>query len=207
MKEIGEGAEAKVYEGELLGIRIVVKDRIRKRYRIPEIDSELRQKRTKIEARLLYTASANGLNVPNVLLVDGSRLFIRKIDGKNLHEAINGSMQIVPERLNRAIYDSGVCCGALHNLDIAHGDYTPANMMVDRNGTLWIIDFGLAETTRSVEEKALDLLLMKRAVPSKLFGSFLKGYRKSCTSSVEIINRLAEIERRGRYQTRTLITA
>lgn len=207
MRKIAEGAEAKIYEGDLLGIRVVVKDRVRKMYRIREIDSELRQKRTKREARLLYTASTNGLNVPNVLLVDGSRLFIRKINGKSLHEFINGALKIAPAKLNRVMHRAGIYCGALHNLDIAHGDYTPANMMLDKDDMLWIIDFGLAETTKSIEEKALDLLLMKRAVPANLFESFLKGYREGCNSHAEITGRLGEIERRGRYQTRTLLTA
>jgi TP53 regulating kinase-like protein len=207
LKIINEGAEAKIYGGRFLGTDVVIKDRIQKRYRIKELDDSIRAQRTKNEARALYAASSHGLNVPNVLLVEGTNLYIRKIAGTSLHEYINGRLKMPGAMLGRAAHDAGTACGILHNLDISHGDYTPANMMIDRKGELWIIDFGLAERTRSAEEKALDLLLMKRAVSAKLFESFLKGYRKSCTSHAEIINRLMEIEQRGRYQTRTLVTA
>ena len=206
MKLINEGAEAKIYSDRYLGVDVIVKDRIRKGYRIKEIDEVLRAQRTKGEARILYTASSNGLNVPGVLLVDGTRLYIRRIYGTSLHEYTNGSVRIPESRLSRALYDAGAYGGQLHNLDIAHGDYTPANMMLDRNGALWIIDFGLGEKTRSVEEKALDILLMKRALPKFLFAKFLSGYRKSSKDHAQILKRLAEIERRGRYQTRTLST-
>lgn len=207
MKIIGEGAEAKIYSGKLLGVDIVIKDRIKKGYRIKEIDGILRKQRTKKEAKILYAASSSGLNVPNVLLVDGTRLYIKRIKGNGLHEYINGNLRISKTGLSRAVYTAGVCCGALHNLDIAHGDYTPANMIIDNKGVLWIIDFGLAETTRSVEEKALDLLLIRRALQKELFALFLDGYRKNCSAHAQVIQRLNEVERRGRYQTRTLITA
>ena len=207
MKNINEGAEARIYSGRFLGTDVVIKDRIQKRYRIKELDDSIRKQRTKDEARALYAASSHGLNVPNVLLVEGATLYIRRIDGTSLHEYINGGLRMPALTLARAVYDAGVACGILHSLDISHGDYTPANMMVDRKGELWIIDFGLVERTKSVEEKALDLLLMKRAVPSRLFGPFLKGYRQGCASHAGVIKRLAEIERRGRYQTRTLLTA
>ncbi len=204
MKMMGEGAEAKVYSGNFLGVEVVIKDRVRKRYRIKEIDDSLRKRRTKTEARMLYAASSNGINAPNVLLVDGTKLYIRRIKARNLHEYTNGGMVMAGAKMGHALYSAGVQCGILHNIGIAHGDFTPANMMIDGDGGLWIIDFGLAEATRSAEDKALDLLLMKRAVSKGLFARFLSGYRKSSVAHAEITRRLAEIERRGRYQTRTL---
>ncbi|MCL4379346.1 MAG: Kae1-associated serine/threonine protein kinase [Candidatus Marsarchaeota archaeon] len=205
MRLISEGAEARIYETRFLGMDTIVKERAAKRYRIKQLDDKLRRQRTKSEARLLYAASSHGMNVPNPLLVGLTSICMRRIRGRSLHEFTTGFARIGRARLSGALHDAGVYCGLLHNLDIAHGDYTPANLMLDNAGELWIIDFGLAKSTKSPEEKALDLLLMKRSVSQDLFQRFLAGYRKSCAYSGEMIKRLAEIERRGRYQTHTLM--
>jgi TP53 regulating kinase-like protein len=97
----------------------------------------------------------------------------------------------------------GAMLGRLHDAGIAHGDYTPANIIVGKDGP-YVIDFGLSEVTGSVEEKALDLLLMKRSVGRGSYGSFLKGYRGETARAAEVLGRLEMIERRGRYQARTL---
>jgi Kae1-associated kinase Bud32 len=100
----------------------------------------------------------------------------------------------------------GEYAAILHNNNIAHGDYTPANVIVGRNADVHIIDFGLSEITTSVEEKALDLLLMKRSVNSFCFSKFAESYKRHCKDCRAILKRLEQIERRGRYNTRTLIT-
>jgi Kae1-associated kinase Bud32 len=93
----------------------------------------------------------------------------------------------------------------MHNADIAHGDFTPANIMVFDNKP-YIIDFGLAEISRSIEEKAIDLLLMKRSLEAKQYKILEESYLKNAKKGEEIIERLKEIEKRGRYQNRSLST-
>jgi len=202
---ISEGAEAKIYSGKMLGIDVIVKDRIKKPYRIAEIDNPLRHQRTRTEAKILFLASSSGLNVPSVLLIGRTTLTIKKIDGIALHKIIDENT-LPPKKLKKIISSAGTYAAMLHDLDISHGDLTPANMMVDKRGGLWIIDFGLAEMTPSIEEKALDLLLMKRSISGAMFNAFLDGYKKKSKRCAEILPRLNEIERRGRYQTRTLLT-
>ncbi|MEM3247482.1 MAG: hypothetical protein QXD17_01185, partial [Candidatus Micrarchaeaceae archaeon] len=69
------------------------------------------------------------------------------------------------------------------------------------------IDFGLAEQTSSAEEKAIDLLLMKRAVDKTQYTTLERAYARLALNSKATIERLHEIEKRGRYQSRTLLTA
>ena len=52
-KIIAQGAEAKI----LLSNNFIIKDRIKKSYRIKEIDEKIRTRRTKSEAKLLQKAS------------------------------------------------------------------------------------------------------------------------------------------------------
>lgn len=193
MRILSEGAEAQILSTEVLGIRAVVKRRIRKGYRSRQLDEAIRASRTRTEAKTLALASTNGIDAPVLLLVDGFDLYMSRIDG------------IRPQELTKAQAGrAGAILARLHALDIAHGDFTPANMLV-RDGRLYIIDFGLAEITRSIEERALDLLLMKRSLGQKEAETFLAGYRDaSATAASDILSRLAQIEKRGRYHVRTL---
>jgi Kae1-associated kinase Bud32 len=65
-QKIAQGAEAILYKDK----GKVIKDRISKAYRIPQIDIKLRKERTKTEARILHKLRRANVNVPNVLKVD-----------------------------------------------------------------------------------------------------------------------------------------
>lgn len=198
MKRISEGAEAFIYQTEYMGIPVVVKDRISKRYREPHLDRRIREQRTKSEARIISRASLSA-NAPRVLHMSGFKLYINYIDGRTLN-----TTEEIPMPLMR---EAGRQLALLHGIDISHGDYTPANLMVDRAGKLWVIDFGLSEITNSTESKALDLLLMKRSVGKAAYTAFIDGYIKGSGSGKALLLELAGIERRGRYQTRTIAEA
>ena len=58
-KIIQHGAEAKI----ILKNNLIIKDRIPKSYRIPELDNKIRKRRTKSEIKLLTKASKI-INVP-----------------------------------------------------------------------------------------------------------------------------------------------
>ena len=95
----------------------------------------------------------------------------------------------------------------LHAHGIAHGDYTPANIIVDDRGRAWVIDFGLSQRTNSEEDKAFDLLLFKRAVSRGCYEAFINSYSENYQAAKKILKRLSDIERRGRYQSRTIAQA
>ena len=198
--KIAEGAEAIAYEARVLGFDAVIKSRIKKDYRIEEIDEHIRSSRTKNEARLLSVASSVCILVPSVLFVGRYDICMSKVKGKNLNTMLKS------KKINDAIFSLlGAYAAMLHNAGIAHGDYTPANVLIGSDNIPWIIDFGLAEATFSLEEEAIDLLLMKRSINKGQFCAFIDGYRKRRKNSVEVLKRLAAIEKRGRYQTRTLL--
>jgi Kae1-associated kinase Bud32 len=192
---ISNGAEANVYRSNILGIDCIVKVRQKKLYRIQFLDDQIREQRTKIEARILTLSHSYGINVPPLLLVSKYGITMGFINGKLLSE-IDGNTNVY-------LKDAGILLGMLHNNNIAHGDFTPANIMVF-NKELFIIDFGLSEIIDSVEQKALDILLMKRSISQKGFGIFISSYKKSSKAHKLIIKKLNELEMRGRYQQRSL---
>lgn len=194
MKKISEGAEATIYAEYLFGNEIVIKSRKPKEYRIKELDNRIRRQRTKKEAKLMKKASDCGINVPKIIATSQTTIIMDKINGKLLKDIKISSPQAI---------QIGKILAELHNSEITHGDFTPANIIASGN-KLYLIDFGLSEATSSSEEKALDILLMKRQLSSELYSEFIESYLKHAKSSKEIITRLAEIEERGRYQSRTL---
>lgn len=200
LKRIGEGAEAIIYATDVLDTPAILKERVSKGYRQKILDERIRLERTKSEARLISRASDAVASVPRVLLVTRHALYMERLDGDTLNQKkLSSRMRL------RVLSRAGRELALIHSAGITHGDYTPANIFVDNGSKVWVIDFGLGEMTASVESRALDVLLMKRSVNGKEYKEFEKAYSVNGKSKA-VLKRVAEIEKRGRYQTRTLLT-
>ena len=191
---IDKGAEAKIYAVDIFGKEVLAKERTHKNYRIRELDEKIREMRTKNEARIILAANKSGINAPKLIATGKYTLFISRIQGKLLRDS---------EESVRDGVELGRQLALLHDADIAHGDFTPANVMVSK-GEIAIIDFGLSEITTSIEEKAIDLHLMKRSAGKAFYLTFSRSYAKHSKNAKQVIARLEDIEKRGRYQNRTL---
>jgi Kae1-associated kinase Bud32 len=194
MRKIGEGAEARLFETSLFGRRAVVKVRQEKGYRAKELDFALRTSRTRREARLLHKAREAGVGAPRVIALGKFSIYMERIEGKLLKDCA----------VRASEYGKiGVLLARMHNRGIIHGDFTPANLMVVGK-EFCVIDFGLAVENGSDEEKAIDLLLMKRSVQESRYRNLERAYAREAEGSREVLRRLSEVEKRGRYQIRTL---
>jgi len=194
---LGKGAEAELRSAELLGLPVAVKDRIKKAYRIPELDIALRTSRTKQEARLLHAAKA-ALRCPVVYDIGEFDIKMSLYKGRLLRDAIP---KLPRKQLLTIMKAIGQDAARLHDSGIVHGDMTPANIMLIDNEPAWI-DFGLGEFSQRLEDKAVDVLLMKRGLADQpLFTAFLEGYKLS-KKAAAVLGRAGEIERRGRYVAR-----
>jgi len=135
-KIIQQGAEAIIY----LDKNIITKDRIKKKYRIKEIDDKIRKSRTKKENKLLEKASKI-INAPKPLESKNNFLIqMLKVNG----EKLSGNL----DKLNKKKQESacvkiGESLAKLHDEDIIHGDLTTSNIILDKNEEVWFIDFGL----------------------------------------------------------------
>ena len=191
---VGEGAEARIHLVRACGKELLVKERHAKRYRIPQLDVSIRRWRTKNEARIMKALRSACISVPRVVALGEFTIYMERLDGRLMKDsALSGRHAAL----------SGIMLAKMHNMGIVHGDFTPANIIVDKD-TVSAIDFGLSEFSRDSEEKALDLLLMKRALPKGMYRLFEKAYSTESKESRTVLGRLAEIELRGRYQSRTL---
>jgi len=93
----------------------------------------------------------------------------------------------------------------LHSTEIIHGDLTTSNAMVS-NGELYVIDFGLSFRSQRLEDKAVDIHLLKQVLNSshpevaeRAWQKFVEGYSEY-EKSDEVLEQLEDVEKRGRYK-------
>ena len=70
MKVLKQGAEAIIYVDTLDGEKVLVKERIKKNYRVEQIDSKLRLERTRQELKLMREARGYGVLTPSIISSD-----------------------------------------------------------------------------------------------------------------------------------------
>ena len=173
-KIIAQGAESIIYLN-----KNITKKRIKKSYRIPQIDQRIRKKSTKTETKLLQKAFSL---IPTPKLLSSKDTTIK--------------MEYIKGKLCKQI---GQQISLLHKNNIIHGDLTTSNMILKNK--IYFIDYGLSFISQKTEDKAVDLYLLKQALKAKhykhpnLFNIILRSYNNK-----EVIERLKKVEQRGRYK-------
>ncbi|KAL1129387.1 hypothetical protein AAG570_013914 [Ranatra chinensis] len=215
--ECQRGAEATLSRGTYLGKRVLLKRRPPKAYRHPHLDSALTKERTRAEARALIRARAAGVRVPTLYLVDLQRssIYMEDVDnGITVKDYINKIQPKTEEesKLDSLMNEIGICISKLHSDGVIHGDLTTSNILVTPTsgnfGKLCFIDFGLSHTASTIEDKAVDLYVMERAMESthseaqRLLMRLLAGYLSHSGKAAEdVFKKLDQVRARGRKRT------
>mgnify|MGYP001612204734 CR=1 FL=1 len=210
-KIIGRGAEAILIQKD----KILTKRRVKKSYRIQVLDEKLRKSRTKKEGKLIEKAGKL-IPVPKIIKTSeqSKEIEMEFIEGKKLSEHLDNLKNAI--QICRQI---GKNIAKLHDAGIIHGDLTTSNMIlakskdksssgVDGQGTLvpYLFDFGLGFESDKIEDKAVDLHLIKQALEAKHFKNYKKFFKavidgyKSSKNYKATLARLEKVEKRGRYK-------
>lgn len=199
MKKISQGAEAIIY----LDGNKIVKERISKSYRHPELDAKIRKRTTRFEARLLERAREI-VPAPKVLksCEKEMKIEMEHIEGEKLRDQVS---KMSTEERKDVFTRVGKKVAKLHNANIIHGDLTTSNIIY--NGKVNFIDFGLGFISPKIEDKAVDLHLLKQALASKhhehfdeCFEAVMEGYSRNSEEFKSLCERLKKVESRGRYK-------
>ena len=210
-----KGAEADLYLEDFKDVfgfdfyneKVIIKKRVKKNYRINEIDSMIRGFRTVKEAKIINKSKIFGVFSPALYLVDlkEKSIVMEYINGIRLKEYFSS------KGLDRNIgLQIGKSIGALHKGGVIHGDLTTSNMILNE-GKVYFIDFGLSEESEEIEKQGIDLHLLRQALESthfdisyELFKIILEGYSniRGQEKKDEILQRIEQIEKRGRYRKR-----
>ncbi len=200
---VARGAEAILYLEKQKGKTILVKDRIKKGYRIPVLDEKIRAKRTKREAKMLSKAARVGVTVPNVLGLEKSSIRMDFIKGKTVKDSLND----LPEKERVCVSKMiGEIASFLHKSGMVHGDLTTSNIIL-KSEKLYLIDFGLGKFSQKVEDQAVDLFLLYEALKAahykylnETWQNILKIYKQNYSNAPQVLKRFEKISLRRRYK-------
>jgi len=204
---IKKGAEANLYLEEWHGKKVIMKRRLPKAYRLPQLDSTVRTQRTLHEPVLIHRAKEAGVPTPTIYMIDiaDSNIIMEHVEGKQIKKILN---TLPVNEKTRLCHHIGTMIGRLHRHGIIHGDLTTSNMILTRYGKIYFVDFGLGEFSEESEIRGVDLHLMKRALQSthhkfakECFEAVVVGYSKAVGKEIttKVLGKINEIERRGRY--------
>jgi len=203
----------------------ITKNRIKKSYRIKELDDKIRKSRTKAEAKIINKL-AKIIPVPKIIKTDDRQEIIMEfIVGSKLSDILEN---LDYKKISKMIANN---IAKMHDSGIIHGDLTTSNMIYvenkktvkkteaslkesskhnvnndpNRSDKVYFIDFGLAFHSQKVEDKAVDLHLLQQALEAKhytiweeCYKIILDNYRPE--KYKEILQRIKVIESRGRYK-------
>lgn len=197
MQKIAQGAEAVLYQDKSR----VLKERLSKSYRLPQIDESLRKFRTRREAKILGKLTELNFPAPHLHEFCDKRMsiFMDFVPGEQLKEVIEDDYLLLAKEIGKKV-------ALLHKDNIVHGDLTTSNMIKhEETGELNLIDFGLSFFSDKAEDKAVDLFLLDRALESKhykiypqVFEKVIESYKKNYPESEKILERFEKVKRRGR---------
>jgi len=204
---IKKGAEASLYLEEWHGRKVIMKKRLPKKYRLPELDEAIKSQRTVREPQFLHMAKEAGVPTPTIFMVDVAEatIIMEFVEGKQVKQVLD---KVSAEERTRLCRHIGRLIGRLHNSGLIHGDLTTSNMILTPHGNVVFMDFGLSERSKELEARGVDLHLMKRAFQSthwryvkKCFDAVMEGYSKTVgeTEAKNVLKKIREIARRGRY--------
>ena len=204
MQILRKGAEAILYFDELEGKKVLVKERIKKSYRIEQIDLKLRKERTREEIKLLTEARKYSVLTPKIFNVDykNFKIIMEFIEGERLKEFFSKADE---ETIKKISFEIGKLVGKLHSAGIIHGDLTTSNMIL-KDGQIYFIDFGLGFFSRRIEDQGVDLNLLFEALKATHFKilnicweNIVKGYKQEYKYAEQVLKKVEEIEARARY--------
>ncbi|WNY24677.1 bifunctional N(6)-L-threonylcarbamoyladenine synthase/serine/threonine protein kinase [Methanolapillus millepedarum] len=192
---------------------MVVKERIKKGYRLDVLDARIRKERTRTEVRMMTEARRAGVITPTVSGVSDVSIQMEYIDGVPLKFAVDAH-ESDPVFLESLFVFVGKAVGKLHAANIIHGDLTTSNMIYT-NATsaepeksavsVCFIDFGLSFTDKNIEAKGVDVHVLFQTLESshrnskQLIAFFSKGYVSEFNQATDVLKRAEEIKLRGRY--------
>ncbi|MEK6950555.1 MAG: KEOPS complex kinase/ATPase Bud32 [Nanoarchaeota archaeon] len=208
MLKLAHGAEAVLYldqnhvpARESLGRGSIIKERLRKGYRLPHLDESLRQFRTRREAKILQRLEELNFPAPRLQEFSDQRrsIVMDFVPGEKVRDVLGDNFHLLAKEIGQKV-------GKLHQHDLIHGDLTTSNLIQHaETGQIHFLDFGLASFSGKVEDKAVDLFLLERALASKHYSIYpevweqvLAGYKEGYPGAERVLERLEQVRRRGR---------
>ncbi len=192
IKNLAEGAEAKIFLINYLNSEYILKERISKNYRIQKLNDLILKSRTKKEVKIIDKLK-NIVNVPKIIYFDNTKIIMEYLKHKELKQYISKNPELIKKLAKEVI--------KMHNNDVIHGDLTLCNLLYDEiNNKIYFIDFGLSFVSAKIEDKAMDLEVFKEIILADFSEDYWNIFKEEYSKdNKQIINQLEKIEKRKKY--------
>lgn len=218
---IFQGAESRVYRHLWYGYRAVIKQRFVKSYLHPDLSRTFIKQRTRSEVRNILKCRAVGIDCPYILSVrlHAGLIVMEDLGGMTVSDVLKIACPDIHAQscaLKSIAQQLGKILAKLHDTaGVVHGDLTTSNLILrnydanDRQHTenpqLALIDFGLSSTSDNIEDRAVDLYVLERAIKSNhpleanMFNEeWLNSYGAASAQCSKTLKRLEVVRQRGR---------
>jgi len=150
-RKIGEGGMGAIYHGMhvALGRQVAIKI----------LPMRAHKRKEHIERFIKEARAAARLDHPNVVSVydvgrmaepvmgeDFYYIVMQYVDGESLHQRIDREGRLDPHEATRIMRDAAEGLAAAHGKGVVHRDVKPGNIMLGKDGSVKVTDFGLAKS-------------------------------------------------------------
>lgn len=144
-EELGRGGMGVVYKGW--------EPSLNRRVAIKALGEHLLNDKDLVERFTREAKATAALNNPNVIQIffigseQGQPYFAMEyIEGQSLDDILKGGNSLSIKHAKNILKQACLGLSAAHSIDLVHRDIKPANIMLTNDGTLKIVDFGIART-------------------------------------------------------------
>lgn len=188
---LGEGGFGITYAGinQRINVKVAIKEFFCRDYMerdcresdqiqlIRESDRKiLEQEKSKFlkEARIVgdFVDEAGVVDVTDYFEANGTAYIVMGyLDGVTLKEYVKGNGKFQPEEIFRMMVPLMETLGKIHSCGVIHRDISPDNIMMLRDKTLRLMDFGAARDFSSAVEKSYSIILKGGYTPREQYDS------------------------------------
>ncbi|UCH97881.1 MAG: protein kinase, partial [Candidatus Aminicenantes bacterium] len=181
IEEIGQGGMARVFKAKDLELDTVVALKMIKPQFSSEPDIIARFKRELLLAREILHEHV--IRIHDLGEIKGIKyISMNYIEGNTLKEILQSTGKLTVEKTIDMIKQ---VCGALiaaHNKGIIHRDLKPQNIMIDKNGKAYVLDFGIARSINLDIDDAEEGIVL--GTPDFMSPEQIKGEKADATTDI-----------------------
>ncbi len=152
---LGRGSMGIVYKAKDPEIGRVVALKTLRKISMPQYhDTSTQLERFKLEAR-----SAGNLRHPNIITIfdvnvegDVPYIVMDYLEGEGLDQMVQKRGRIPPAEALHYIGEAAAGLDYAHSRGVVHRDVKPSNILVDRSGRVYLLDFGIASMNESISD-------------------------------------------------------
>ncbi|NIO87687.1 MAG: protein kinase [Candidatus Aminicenantes bacterium] len=181
IEEIGQGGMGKVFKAKDTELDIVVALKMIKPQLSSDPDIVSRFKRELLMAREVF--HENVIRIHDLGEVSGIKyISMNYIEGNSLKEVLQTTGKLTIEKSLDIAKQVGSALEAAHKKGIIHRDLKPQNVMIDKQGKAYVLDFGIARSLRWEPDAAQDGIVL--GTPDFMSPEQIKGEKADATTDI-----------------------